>query len=452
MIDVCMLARLALGGVVLLARASALRIPDVGDAERLGGTSPNILFAARPGQVPELRAPCDIFKLYHQPGPYTTLKRFMPEAEGAKANLVIGVVTNRNMHATRAHPHFAYHSKHLTTDTMLMYFTNGHLAERAIAPHDDTGVDGYGAAIHRYLTAWHYVAAGCHGLDYRWYLQIDDDTAVSVPRLGMFLFALGTRLGDPYTKNTLVGRMVTWHNTSMCGELFGGNGILATRKAMQEFNALEAGKWDDAHRKVIYGDAQLSELAHAAKCSMVQMHAPFGLGTWDRADEMPHGLIQLRARWANVTVSLHKVKTPDRYEWAEHVFALPGVEIGDYAALLDEVQWMFDRRCVTTSVRQHHGTDDLQSKTSGKHKPAAKDRGQGEGTGNSPPVAEGKGRARTPLAEDKKRGHDESRTQPALLGKSHDQRAQGQNKGERHFAGKDKVVGSGGHSGVAQGA
>jgi len=387
----------ALGGATLSACARALRLPGDGDADRLGELphGHNIMFAntnpttLEPGQP----SSCSVFQLYQAAvgGADTTLRRIRLGEPSARADLVIGVITNKGMHRARAHPHFAYHRKQLNDDTMLVYFTNGPFPEAPNAPHDDKGGDGYHDATQRYLMAWHYVANGCNGLEYRWYFQIDDDTAVSIPRMWSFLGALEPQLGSPYEKSVLVGRMTTWWNVTMCGELFGGNGILATRKAMQTTGALGNGAWDEALTQVQWGDGQLAMIAHKAKCSLVAMHVPFGIGTWRAKDEMaageglgPRKLEELTAYpWANATLSLHKVADRLPYAEAKTFFGLPSAQTDDYGVLLDEVRWQFDRACYTRAVpkakvkKPAAGKDKNRGQDKGKVQAGGKDKNRG---------------------------------------------------------------------------
>mmetsp|Transcript_29389 Transcript_29389/g.91401 ORF Transcript_29389/g.91401 Transcript_29389/m.91401 type:complete len:353 (+) Transcript_29389:87-1145(+) len=335
----------AAGGAALLARARALRISGDNDTGLVERELPGAMFVDA-NIAPKDQSACSLFSLHKQEdGGGMALVKVRPGGTRAVVDTVIGVITNNNMHEARAHPHFAFHSKQLTSAQQLLYFTNEPFPEVPIAPWDNL-TSTYTAATQRYLRAWRYVAEGCHGLDYKWYFQMDDDAVVSIPRLQTFLRALEPQLGSPYTKNAIVGRKAWWAKADRhapCGEVYGGSGILGTRRAMREIGQVSRVRRAGKLFHPLNGDSRLSALAHVAACTIVQMNSPFGLGTEDGDEIYVANKTQLR--FADAAISLHKVKTQEQYREAELFFSLPGAGVEVYLALLDKVRWQYNRTC-----------------------------------------------------------------------------------------------------------
>jgi len=363
-------ALVALGGAALLARTCALRIPggNSGLADPSGDTgladadpSGNILFANVQGSVPGGADPCGSFRLYtaapRSRGPTSLLRTPPLNVILRPVNVLMGVITNKRMHQTRAMPHFDFHRRYVTDQVMMLYFTDGPadginntFKEQGAAGtnHTFNGTDNYTAGGRRFLQAWYYVASGCHGLEFKWYMQFDDDTFVGIPRVSTFVRALETSVGSPYSRSAIIGRLCTWVWYGLCGEVFGGNGILATHKAMRDMKALGGEVWTAALESCEWGDAQVTQMARSANCSIVQMRNPFGVGTWRTQDELikvPFSNLSA-TNYSTATISVHKARDLWTWKKATALLELPGADVDTYTRLIEPVKWMFDRNCM----------------------------------------------------------------------------------------------------------
>jgi hypothetical protein len=228
--------------------------------------------------------------------------------------------------------------------------------------HDKSATSSYKDAQRRYLKAWRFIGAGCLGLSFKWFLQIDDDAALSTARFGTFLSALEARSGDPALNSWLIGRHAWWHEQP-CGELYGGNGLLASRKAVQDISSADDGLWEDAFDHVGWYDSNVSQLAYHAGCGKVFMNVPFGLGFHQppvhHANEMPMllkcyksaGKLMLSDCLAKVgdaihAFTLHRVRSPTAFHAAELLFSSAAPTKESYAALLDGQRDQFDKPCI----------------------------------------------------------------------------------------------------------
>lgn len=230
---------------------------------------------------------------------------------------LIGVTTAQVLHKVRAAPHFAFH-EHQTFDSALMvYFSNAPVNGPRQSATDTRG-NTYDDAVDRVIDAWRYVGKGCLNVKFRWYFQIDDDAAISVPRLRTFQLAIERKLGSPEGLNAVFGMQAIWVKPKE--ELFGGRGLLATIRAMNATAMLEDKRYDSVHKTEMFGDAALSALMHIAKCRIVKMQLPFGLGTeWQ--DEVGRNFTYNASSAAKAAaISLHKVKTTTGWERAAAIF------------------------------------------------------------------------------------------------------------------------------------
>lgn len=250
---------------------------------------------------------CDLFSLHMEEGR-------APD----HVDSLIGVTTSQRMHEARAAPHFAFHVRQTFGSALMVYFSNA-VVNGPPQPATDTRGNDYAAAVDRVIDAWRYVGRGCLGVSFRWYFQIDDDAAISVPRLRTFQLASERKLGSPEVLNAVFGMHAVWVRHTE--ELFGGRGMMATIRAMRATTMLDDRLYDSAHDAYQYGDAALSALMHTAKCRFVKLHLPFGLGS-ECQDEINDQAFFDRATSAAkaAAISLHKVKGARSWEIATTIF------------------------------------------------------------------------------------------------------------------------------------
>lgn len=291
--------------------------------------------------------------------------------------IVIGVLTNKKNHeAAQAqlawfHGHFAQMRKDGAVFSIrVVYFTNQVLADQYYSAENWWEYDplsSFETAQDRFLLAIRFMSMDCGGYNkhLKWFMLIDDDTVVHPPRLLTLLATLQQKI-NPVLHSNILGRDAKWTWGSQAS-LFGGNGLLFTRGALDTLARAPQGKWMQTLQGTHdYKDPKLGMYyeyrMHAliddlgkTELRVVGFQSMFGVGfDLDVQDEVTslkkffdrgkhhvdwpklHSEIASWKGIPEVVVTLHKVKTMDDYVIADAVFNEFHPSMKDFIAHLFE--------------------------------------------------------------------------------------------------------------------
>lgn len=295
-----------------------------------------------------------------------TQGNFMTEARDN--SVLIAVLTHRDAHEAVKEAQF--YAQSLPQDFQLVYFTNAAFTSPIQASNVvfDHGSEQKKDAVHRELSSWRYVTSGClpENFRYKWFLQVDDDSIIKFQRLGLYTRAYENKIGNPEQLSHIIGRDAHWvkdpnkvktFGENAPNELFGGLGLLATRKFMEDFGqAISKETWAKAicssiMETEVWGDHLISNLITSTplKDGMLSKKGPFGLeelqfADWQNLDEQDqvNYLQQTCHTVQNCTqvypssktcFIMHKAENEDEMLFAQRLMNMDKPTIEDYEAL-----------------------------------------------------------------------------------------------------------------------
>ena len=161
-----------------------------------------------------------------------------------RATVLVGVITNRNSHASIARHNLFVKRMMAASNGMqqegghsisVMYFTNAELESgnfMSVGEHGDPNSNRRTATLRAFLSIW-FTARNCLALpNLQWFMTLDDDAVFHPARLNKFLYVVGKQLGSPTRTPIVIGRDAAWTNH----EVFGGNGILFSKASLDTLN------------------------------------------------------------------------------------------------------------------------------------------------------------------------------------------------------------------------
>lgn len=301
-----------------------------------------------------------------------TQGNFMTEAPDN--SVLIGVLTHHDSHG--AIKEAQYYSQSLPKNFQLVYFTNAAFVSE-IQPSNvvfDHTSEQKKDAVHREISSWRYLTSRClpTNFRYKWFLQVDDDAIINFKRLGLYTQAYENKIGNPEQLSHIIGRDAKWvkdpNKVATFGEnapkeLFGGLGLLATRKFMEDFGkAISKEAWAKAFcsalmEEEVWGDHLISNLITSTplKDGMLSKRGPFGFeelqfDLWQNLDEQDqvNYLQQTCHTVQNCTevypssktcFIMHKAENLEEIQFAQGLMNVHHPTTADYEALWTEKQY-----------------------------------------------------------------------------------------------------------------
>jgi len=294
---------------------------------------------------------------------------------GTPPEVVIGIITNGKNHAAASSQGSWFrrtleqmHNSSFASSLRTVFFSN-QLLEGEESWYEDDPLSTYATAQERYIEAIHLMAMDCSGYksSLRWFMLIDDDALVHPRQLQTLLLALEQRV-NPREDAYVLGRQAAWTE----GTIFGGNGMLFSQGALNVLSHAASDKWAKTSvpksvKDVIHGALGLidgmSNLYHyflgdkvyfepriqsliddngVATIHTVLLTCCFGMN-FDKklqdevyyAERLPDWQSKTEGLWklgdtTDLTVSLHKIKDEDDYNFADSLFSKCDATVEDF--------------------------------------------------------------------------------------------------------------------------